>query len=502
MNWKRLFYFDLRRLVPGTKAPETEDDRVPELWFFKMFELAAGRRRMRRVRSARLDYQDYTPGRYYRMTGKRWPGPSYWRSRAWRRDLSSVMGQLTVIVKTNASLTKGLEACAREENRLNTQMNPRRLLAMSKAGLAAGLVVMVGIVWLIEILEQADALAFLTFVSIAGVGLLPAMIILRCSGRVEAVLLTLRDALAAGLSLSEAMRRQHRFFPQFYADMVAAGETSGCLAECLEQLGEDTLRRITLNRSLRHHFLYLGTVFVIQMSLLSFIFIKVMPVFAEIFEEFGGRLPAPARLGLGVKDTLGQLSGFEALMLSVFVPLALLLVAKLLFRPWRRRLPTRPVGAVLLLIPGLRGIVIKWNLATVALVLEKLLAAGVPMDRALESAAGVDLHTLYAGAVRRVRKRVLQGETLSTAFDREAKLLTVPQSFRSLIALGEQSGMLPEACGRIARFYQGQVDKRMRILADAVLPLGVLLLGYVTLMAELGLFLTLTGMIDAIMDQM
>ena len=86
MNWKKIFLFDLGRLVPGRKAPEGDEDRVPELWFVSLFQFLAGRGRTRRVRVAPLDEQDYTPARYYRWLGRRWTGPFYLTAGAWRRD--------------------------------------------------------------------------------------------------------------------------------------------------------------------------------------------------------------------------------------------------------------------------------------------------------------------------------------------------------------------------------------------------------------------------------
>ena len=135
MNLKRILYLDLLALIPGirAKSPESVDPR--DFWFVRILALIAGHeRKQRKIRSKALNAAHYRPGRYYRWisANRLWRGPFYVLSNHWRRDLLKVTNTLTAIVKTNASLTKGLEAAAREENRLRRQLGAVQLAGLDR----------------------------------------------------------------------------------------------------------------------------------------------------------------------------------------------------------------------------------------------------------------------------------------------------------------------------------------------------------------------------------
>ncbi len=157
----------------------------------------------------------------------------------------------------------------------------------------------------------------------------------------------------------------------------------------------------------------------------------------------------------------------------------------------------RALGTPLFLLPGLRGLAIRRNLAAAAVMLEKLLRSGVPIDRALEMIAAAEVHPYYRALLRRVRARVLEGETLAAAFDSERGLAPVPKSFRGMVAVGERSGLLPDALSRIADVYRRVADARASIVSDMLLPFGVLLLAAITLVVQLSLYLTLAGLVHS-----
>lgn len=520
MKLRDMLFSDLGGLF-GRKRPETPQREWSDLWFMRIFSPPSWRSPFSRHRAVRFDDPKYKPGRYYRSLGKKWTGPLYLVIGHWRRDLLSVTDQIGAIVKTNAPLVKGLEACGREESRQRRGLSARNIFALAEAYAVMSAVILVGIyvgVSKFDLFARLELVSFAYFCLLGAIAAVPGLFFLRRNGRLEAIFLTLRDDLASGISLSEAMRRQNRFFPPFYADMVKAGEETGRLGDCLDQLGEETLHSLTLGKGLVSNFVYLGSVFAVQMTILTFLSLKVLPVFVDILQDFGGGAPGPMRLVITVVDGVFGSSFNHRLLLGehpkngawpiflgqlLLVVLALMLLALVLTRLRRRFFSTRSIAALFLLVPGIRGMVIHRNLAIVSMVLDKLLRAGVPLDRALESAANTELNPLYKRSVLRVRDRVLQGESLGEAWNAEAGLgAMAPASFRGLVMLGERSGMLPEAFGRLADFYGRMVEKRARILVDALMPLGVLALGGITLTVELAVFVTLTSLYDTLMGSM
>jgi len=184
------------------------------------------------------------------------------------------------------------------------------------------------------------------------------------------------------------------------------------------------------------------------------------------------------------------------------VGLAVVLVLLHSYRKRRRGLSARPFASLLLFIPGLRGLVMQDNFTVIACTLEKLLHAGVPLDTALEKASQGDLNPLYARMLRRVHKRILEGESFVAAFQQASDGLTTPASFTSLTAVGEQSGMLPEALRYLHVFYRTQASIRSRILVDIVKPVGVLVVGLATLLFMSDMFGLMVGLTDALLNSM
>jgi type IV pilus assembly protein PilC len=309
------------------------------------------------------------------------------------------------------------------------------------------------------------------------------------NGKLESIFLALRDDVAAGLSISEAMRRRPRFFPRFYTDLVKVGEETGRLDEALSELAEDVLQTLSLQDAITGCKMYIGMVLLLQLTIAVFLSIRVLPIFMGILADF--EVPAPRPVSLFVAFT-NYLIAWKWLPLLVIT--CLVLVGwKVLIR--RDGAFSAAVGALFAHLPLFGGIVAKRNLGHVALVMEKLVAAGVPLDAALEDVASLDVNPTYRSVLRRVKERVHNGETLRSAMEIEKKL---PVSFRGLISVGESSGLLPEALARIGRLYQRDAAKTSKIVLDVTAPLGVVALGCLGLLIALSWFAMAVVLIDTL----
>ncbi len=483
MNWKRIFLFDLGRLKPG-HVPNPNPPE-PFHWMKRSPGLSAP--------AACFNDPGYRPGLYYHyLTGMSWRGPRYFLSGRWRRNLLYTTEQLAAMARANAPFHTGLEMLAREEQRMGPALLSalqRRLgLSIVVSGLIFILLLLMGF-WL-DIFSQMDELALSYVVASCCGALLPLPLVLGYGGVREALYLRMRDRLAAGHSLSETMRHFSRFFPKFYADLVEAGELSGDMAGALQQLGEVTLQRVSMGHALRPVFRYLMTVAAIQAFFFTFIVVKVFPVFVEIVSDVGGGLPLPLRWIQQLPEwTLSK-------ELTGLLILAGMVLFGLLWMRRRQRFSIRPGGALLLAIPGLRSIMAQQNLIAAGTILEKLLRAGVPLEQALQKAGEAEIHFLYRRLFLGIRRKILQGESLADALEAAPRAL-VPRLFLGWCALGERSGLLPEALDRLCELYQSNVEKRLRIASESFLPVGVLALGCVSLFCGLALFLTLTTLVDA-----
>lgn len=509
MNWKKILFFELDSVF--RKRPEASEvaSSWDRLWFVRLCRRLPGR-----TPAATTHYADPSckPGPYYqrRQRKKKWRGPLYFRTSRWRRDLLHVVNQLASIAKTNGSLAKGLEACAREQRRLRTQWHAGKVFSMLQALAAVAIVLVPAFIFGAPLLDRPDLYTYVYFIGMGCLSLIPAGILLYRAGRVEAVLLRLRDELLAGRPLSEAMRRLPAFFPRFHADMAKAGEDSGKLAECLEQSGEDALRAYHLRGMIAPNMTYLGLVLLVQFVLALFITVRLYPVMADICREVG----APLHIGMleVISQGLSSLTGYYSSIRGFATTpnpryaapaaavILVLIGAFFAARLWRRRsFTTRGVAAGMLMIPGLRGLLIHQNTANIAMFLEKLLRAGVPLDAALNNITETEIHPVFARAVRQARDRVREGDDLAEAWRRAARQAPLPPSFLAFMELGGHSGMLPDACARLAQWHQAIADKRMRILNEMITPLCVLCLGAFTLAVQLDFFTMMIGIYEAML---
>ncbi len=368
----------------------------------------------------------------FRIRRRSWRGPWYVCKAAWHRDLIHVTNQLAAIVRCNAPIIEGLEAAALDAP------NPR----------------------------------------------------------LEDVFLALREDIASGLTIAQAMAARPRFFPRYYVDLVKAGEETGTLYERLDSLRETIARARSFGEHIRGWIAYLVLIVTLQCLFASFLMVQVVPMFVAVLEDFGSQ---PPRSSQALIDTSNWMIEYWPIVAAC---VGAILVLWRLTRWFQRRrgLFDRTLGGLSICSIVLRGTVAKRNLGHIAAVLDALLAGGVPLDTALDDAASLDINPIYADLVRRVHARVRAGQTLRDALARER--LLVPRSFRALVSVGESSGLLPEAFGRIGGLYKRDVLKRNKILADTLGPLVVFVLGGLTLFVYGSVFVMIVSMTESILATM
>jgi type IV pilus assembly protein PilC len=291
----------------------------------------------------------------------------------------------------------------------------------------------------------------------------------------------LRDPLAAGASLSEAMRRQPRLFPRYYTDLVQAGERTGTLEQSLTELANMMEDSMELRGAVLRPVYYFILLVAITSLISSFIMVKIIPVLAEVAHDFGSSPSECMPVLLQVMERIASWFGrvahhggfhwvpwYQHLILVGIVVLACIVALR---RGYVRLGPTW----LALRIPWLRQFPIKANLAHAARVLRRLLAAGYPVDEAIEATATADIRPEFSSALLRLRERVQQGESLSQAVEREARWL--PPGFRGMVSVGESAGDLPEALDRIAVLYRRDVADASVMATRLLLPLVVFTVG-------------------------
>ena len=259
------------------------------------------------------------------------------------------------------------------------------------------------------------------------------------------------------------------------------------------------INALGLHQRLRLILGYLAAVFTLQSLIIVFLLLKVLPVYTEMYEDMASSsmdlISSPQMKSIhGVTTALYAYGHLWPYLVGMFMLLCVTLL--LLHLRHRGGLSTGPYGSMLFFIPWIRTIVIRQNLGLIALMLHGLLRGGVPLDRALAMCTVTDIHPAYRKWLRALRGALASGESVADALSQTRSHWLIPDSFIGQVEAGTYSGQLPAMLERIAALYQSDCERRMSLLVATALPLGILLLGYITLCTQLVSLRILIGMGD------
>ncbi|NIA15288.1 MAG: hypothetical protein GWP08_14560 [Nitrospiraceae bacterium] len=292
--------------------------------------------------------------------------------------------------------------------------------------------------------------------------------------RVTYSLLSLRNVLAQGWTLSDAMRCQEHMFPRYYVDLMEAGENTGSVRDTLRDLGRLLADAHRLRTVTRLSLFYVCVLFVFTSLVTLFYMVKIYPVFTEILADFGAAPIGPARGLQRLGNAISNAPPVDELTIGLtFGVLMAGIVAAFFF--WRSAYARHLRRSIAMALPGLRRVVAKPYLAHASNVLAKLLRAGYPAHEALETAAAGDLPPQIAQALRGMSDYARIGHSFGEISEDQTRVL--PPSFRAMLVLGESTGQVPEALERVADLYRLQAYKTQSFITNAVIPAGVLVAG-------------------------
>jgi type IV pilus assembly protein PilC len=286
--------------------------------------------------------------------------------------------------------------------------------------------------------------------------------------RMGRVLRSLRDGVGRGETLSDAMASHPTVFPSILVEVVRAGERSGALAEVLDRLGHYLEWRDGLRSKLRQVFAYPMVLGGAVLGLVVLLLVYLLPRLVGVYESAAAELPLPTRVVVFLSESLTHRA---PIVLGFAVSLGATLL--LLRRTARGRLF---LSRAALRIPAFGAVVQRVACAQFASTLGTMNRAGIDLPTALRSTAGAIENGRMAQAVAGVGERVLAGIPLSEAV-REQEVF--PRLVPRLLAVGEKSGNLDDALGRLAQTYDREVAAAVRRFLATLEPVFTLLLGIV-----------------------
>jgi type IV pilus assembly protein PilC len=286
----------------------------------------------------------------------------------------------------------------------------------------------------------------------------------------QQVLSQVRQDVEEGSTLAAAMSRHPRVFDQLYSNMVEAGETGGILDLILQRLSTFIEKLVKLKRDVLSAMIYPAAVILLAIVAVAVILIVVIPQFQTIFLGLlgpGEPLPLPTRIVVAFSNFLAGWGG-----LCILVAIILAAVATRFY--YRTSNGRRRIDGILLKLPVIGNIFSKIAIARFSRTLSTLLSSGVPILQSLDITARTAGNVIIEEAILNIRAGVEQGKS----FVEPLKATEVfPHMVAQMIGIGEQTGALDAMLGKIADFYEQEVDAAIANLLTLIEPALIGFLG-------------------------
>ena len=325
----------------------------------------------------------------------------------------------------------------------------------------------------------------------AGLSVVTALVILeeQTDDRALAtVIADVREQVEAGALLSEAMAGHPAVFSRLYVAMVEAGEAAGVLDLVLDRVATQIEKEEKIRRRVKGAMIYPSVVLVFATLVLTGMIMFLVPVFVKIFDQLGGDLPVLTQWVLKASNLL---RGYW------FVIFPLVFVAIYGFFRWKRTAVGRQAwDRFKLRIPMQIGVVVrKIAMARFSRTLSTLVGSGVDIIRALEITAQTSGNWVVERETMAMRARVQEGAPIALPLIESA---TFPPMVGQMVKIGEETGELEKMLGKVADFYEDEVDASITALTSIIEPMMMIGVGVMVGIIIVAMYLPMFKMLSLI----
>ena len=281
------------------------------------------------------------------------------------------------------------------------------------------------------------------------------------------LLLDIKSDVETGSSLSQAFRKFPLYFDQLYCNLIAAGEQAGILETLLERLATYKEKMIAIKSKIKSALFYPIAIIVVAFIITAIIMIFVIPAFKQVFTSFGADLPAPTLFVMAISDV------FVAYWYIIFGAMGIGIYA--FFYAWKRSEAMQmAMDRLLLRLPVFGSLIRKSVIARWTRTLATMFAAGVPLVESLDSVGGAAGNYVYKKGTRQIQSEVSTGTSLTSAMQNSELF---PNMVNQMVAIGEESGSLDSMLGKVADFFEAEVDDAVEALSSLMEPIIMVILG-------------------------
>lgn len=301
------------------------------------------------------------------------------------------------------------------------------------------------------------------------------------------VLKTVEHDVETGSSLTEAIQKHPKIFNVFFVSMVKAGEAAGMLDSILDQIASYLEKVASIQRKIKAAVMYPAVVSVVAILITVLLMVKVVPVFEDIFDSLGGQLPWMTRVTVAISHFIR-----DKFLLTIMMVIGFCI---LVWQMGRTKRGKYLLDKFKLSMPVFGPLFTKVAVARFTRTLGTLIRSGVNILSALEIVARTANNVVIEGAVHRTRASIQNGETIAGPL-RDSEIF--PTMVVRMIDVGERTGALETMLGKIADFYEDQVDSAVSGLTSLIEPLLIVFLGILIGFIAISMFMPLFKMVEMI----
>ena len=305
--------------------------------------------------------------------------------------------------------------------------------------------------------------------------------------KIRDVLREISSDVQQGSTFSDALAKHPKAFDRLYVNMVRAGEVGGMLETVLNRLAIFMEKRMALVRKVKGAMVYPIFVILAATGIVSFLLIKVVPVFAEIFEDFGSGLPAPTQFLVDCADFMKVKWWVLCLVVNGTI-ITIKVLAQI-------KLVKRIMDRIVLKVPLVGDFVTKVSVARFARTLGTLLTSGVPILQALRITKETISNEVIQNAVQKVHDSIKEGDTIAAPLDASK---VFPAMVVNMIDVGEETGSLDAMLNKVADIYDAEVEAAVEAMLALMEPAIIIVLGGIIGFIVVALYLPIFTLGDAI----
>jgi type IV pilus assembly protein PilC len=282
------------------------------------------------------------------------------------------------------------------------------------------------------------------------------------------VIKTVQKDVEGGASFTEALEKHPKAFSKLFCSMIRAGEASGMLDTILDQLAKYLEKAGSLQRKVKSAMIYPIAVTCVAIIVVLVLIIKVVPVLAEVFEDFDAELPKPTQFVVSLSHILGTY--------FPYITIGFVAVLFVVARYYKTNSGRYNIDKLMLNLPVFGPLLQKVAISKFARTFSTLSRSGVNIIPALEIVASTSGNKVIEDAISSVSKSIQEGKNIARPL-KEANVF--PPMVVRMVDVGERTGSLEEMLSKIADFYDDQVDAAVAGLTSLIEPMLIAFLGVV-----------------------